>query len=134
MVFGLVWVRAVGDVRAVRDVGLMQLTRAQRATLTAASPPTPTRAKRARPTRAPASHPYQVLTLSMKKFLLAMAVAVAACRDSTPPPVPTTIVLSSSTLTLDALGAGQSVTATVKDQHGAPMSGVQITWTSSTPT
>ena len=48
-----------------------------------------------------------------------------------PTPVPTSITLSSSSVTLSSLGETASLTATVKDQTGAVMSGQTVTWTSS---
>jgi len=50
-----------------------------------------------------------------------------------PDPEPTTIELSAEVVSLDALGATQSLTATVKDQDGNAMSGQSVTWTSATP-
>jgi hypothetical protein len=62
-------------------------------------------------------------------LLAAAAAVVAACGESGPPvPVPTSISLSSSAVTLDALGATQTLTATVKDQSGQAMTGQTITW------
>ncbi len=46
-------------------------------------------------------------------------------------PVATSITLSSSSVTLSSLGETASLTATVKDQTGAVMSGQTVTWTSS---
>ena len=64
--------------------------------------------------------------------LLLAAVFLAACSDSQSPPQPTTIVLSTSSVSFDAIGATQTVAATVNDQHGQPMSTATVAWTSST--
>ena len=60
---------------------------------------------------------------------------LAACGDSTtgPPPVATSIVLSSTSLTFDSLGPTQQLTASVQDQNGATIGGAIVAWTSSTP-
>lgn len=54
--------------------------------------------------------------------------AELAVRVTPPAPAPTAIVTSAKTLALSA-GATSDVTATVRDQTGAPMSGYNITWT-----
>jgi hypothetical protein len=64
-------------------------------------------------------------------LIAACALAAAACSDSTSPPTPTTIVLSSATVSLDALGATQTLTAVVKDQHDQAMPAASVTWTAS---
>ena len=46
-------------------------------------------------------------------------------------PVATSIILSTSSLTLNSLGDTASLTATVEDQTGAVMSGQTVTWSSS---
>ena len=46
-------------------------------------------------------------------------------------PVATSITLSTSSVTLNSLGDTASLTATVKDQTGAVMSGQTVTWSSS---
>ncbi len=46
-------------------------------------------------------------------------------------PVATSITLSSSSVTLSSLGEATTLTATVKDQTGAAMSGPTVTWASS---
>lgn len=55
------------------------------------------------------------------------------CSDGgTPPaPVPTSITVSPGTATLAALGATQQLTATVRDQNGAALTGVAVGWSSS---
>lgn len=63
----------------------------------------------------------------------AAAISLGGCgTKGTEPftPVPTGIVLSSSAVTLDAIGATAQLTATVKDQNGNPISGAVPTWTS----
>ncbi|MBM3908749.1 MAG: IPT/TIG domain-containing protein [Gemmatimonadetes bacterium] len=60
--------------------------------------------------------------------------AAAACNDATPPLVPTTLALSTSSVTLDALGATEQVTIEVRDQNGKAMPSVTPTVTSSAPT
>jgi hypothetical protein len=60
--------------------------------------------------------------------------AVLSCaKDSTPPLVPTSIAVSTSSLTFDAIGASQSLTVTVNDQNGTAMASVTPTFTSSAP-
>ncbi len=67
------------------------------------------------------------------------AVGLSSCGDDcgddpTGPDCPqlaTTITLSNSSVTLDALGATDQITATVKDQNGATMLGESVTWSSS---
>ncbi len=46
-------------------------------------------------------------------------------------PVPTSITLSATSVTLESLGATSVLTATVKDQSGVTMSGQTVTWASS---
>ena len=65
---------------------------------------------------------------------LAALLAVMSCgKDSTPPLVATTLATSSASLTLDALGATQGFSVTVRDQNGATMANVTPTVTSSSP-
>jgi hypothetical protein len=62
-------------------------------------------------------------------LLTAAAAVVAACGESGPPvPVPTSVALSSTTVTLGALGASQQLAATVKDQNGQAMTGQTVVW------
>ena len=75
------------------------------------------------------------------RFLLLVAVAAAACGGSEPtassppphtdPPVATSISVSAAQLSFASLGESQTLTATVKDQHGQPISGVSVSWNSS---
>ena len=74
----------------------------------------------------------------MNRSLAGVVLAVGAsivlgCGDSTAPPAPTSIVFSPPSVTLDAIGASQLVTATVLDQHGKAMPNAVITWSSNTP-
>jgi len=62
-------------------------------------------------------------------LLTAAAAVIAACGESGPPvPVATSISLSTNAVTLNALGATQTITATVKDQNGQAMTGQAVTW------
>ena len=58
---------------------------------------------------------------------------LTACGDSTtgPPPVATSIELSTTSLTFNSLGQTEQLTATVQDQNGAMIRGADLTWTSS---
>jgi len=69
-------------------------------------------------------------------FLALLGVVSFACKSTSAPPVPvpTTITLSAATADLSALGASTTITATVKDQNGAAMSGQTITWNSADQT
>jgi len=63
----------------------------------------------------------------------ACAALVSACTKGTEPAasVPTTIVLSASTVSLNAIGASQPLTATVRDQNGKAITNAVVTWSSS---
>jgi hypothetical protein len=67
--------------------------------------------------------------------VLAAATVIWACSDSSsstgPTPVPTSIELNKTTVTLNAIGATDQLTAVVRDQNGNTMSGQTPTWTSS---
>ncbi len=66
--------------------------------------------------------------------LLALLGVAAGCgKDSTPPHVATTIVVSVSSVSLDALGATESFAVSVRDQNGETMSGVTPTVTAGAP-
>jgi hypothetical protein len=72
----------------------------------------------------------------MKRTLIpVLALFGVACSggESTKPPVPTSISLSVSNVTLTALGATQTVTATVRDENGQPMPGEPVSWNSTSP-
>ena len=61
---------------------------------------------------------------------------LAACGEPAippPPPVPTTLELSPESLNLDALAATARFAAAVFDQHGQAMTGVPVSWRSSSP-
>jgi uncharacterized protein YjdB len=64
-------------------------------------------------------------------LILVTLVAFGACKDSTSPPVPTTLTISASSTTLEALGATVQLTSQVLDKKGKVMTGVPITWSSS---
>ena len=64
---------------------------------------------------------------------LALIVGVGSCTSSTEPPTVTSIQLTPGAVTLDAFGAVQTMTATVLDQRGAPMTGAGLSWSSSAP-
>jgi hypothetical protein len=55
----------------------------------------------------------------------------AAC--ATEPPVPTSIRVSETSVTLDAIGATHLLTAEVLDQRGRPLPAETVSWTSRTP-
>lgn len=66
--------------------------------------------------------------------MLAVVAGLSCSGDSptTPEaPVPTTITLSATGVSLASLGETSSLTATVKDQRGAAIAGQSITWSSS---
>jgi hypothetical protein len=48
-----------------------------------------------------------------------------------PTPVATSIILSATSLSFSSIGVTQQLTATVKDQNAANMSGASVTWTTS---
>jgi hypothetical protein len=80
----------------------------------------------------------QLLRLNWPSRALRVAVIVGlvwGCGDkgttAPPTPVPTKIDVSATTLTLDGVGATQQLTASVKDQTGAAISGAAITWSTS---
>ena len=73
----------------------------------------------------------------MRYIRLTGVLLLAACGDAgtaptTPPtPVATSITLSPTSLSFSSIGATQQLTATVKDQNGATMSGASLSWSSS---
>ena len=69
-------------------------------------------------------------TLNVDAVLGTLSNTVSATTSGTPTPTPTTVVVAPASVTL-AAGASQSLTATVKDQNGAVMSGQVVTWSSS---
>jgi len=62
------------------------------------------------------------------------ALALLSCSDAVGPvvPTPTSLTLQASSVAFTALGQTEQLTASVRDQQGAPMSGVTLTWTSRT--
>ena len=56
------------------------------------------------------------------------------CSSSEAPSVPTAITISPTSFIFGALGRTQRFTAVVKDQHGNPMTGVKVTWSSTNGT
>jgi Leishmanolysin len=70
----------------------------------------------------------------MRKLMLCSAVLLAwGCKDGggTPPPVATQVAVLPGSVSLDAIGATRVVQARVADQNGRAMTGVAITWASS---
>lgn len=63
--------------------------------------------------------------------LLAGTLSWIACGDATAPPVATTVLVSPTDVTLDAVGATTQFAAQVLDQNGQPMGGVSLSWSSS---
>jgi len=64
-------------------------------------------------------------------LILVFLAALGACKDSTSPPVPTTVTISASFTTFDALGLTLQLSAQVMDKKGKAMTGVPIIWSSS---
>lgn len=60
-----------------------------------------------------------------------LVIALASCSDATEPSVATTVVTTVDVLTFSALGQIAVVSATVRDQNGAPMPGAALTWSTS---
>jgi hypothetical protein len=74
--------------------------------------------------------------LRAARFRVAFAVCLSvllSCGKSEPPLVATTLALSTQSVTLDAIGATQTVTVTVNDQKGGVMTNAAIAWTSNAP-
>ena len=57
----------------------------------------------------------------------------APTTPTTPTPVATSITLSATSLSFSLIGATQQLSATVKDQSGATMSGASVSWATSNP-
>ena len=70
-------------------------------------------------------------TLVIQRSLLFALLSLTACDLLTAPSVATTIRLSPTEVTFDALGDNLRVTATVVDQSGNVMSNDTVTWTAS---
>ncbi len=68
---------------------------------------------------------------TMRLWSSLLAFAIGACGGGSDPSVPTEISLNTSTLAFTSIGATQQLTATVLDQDGNPLSGAQVTWSSS---
>lgn len=70
----------------------------------------------------------------IRRLILGAALAVppllATCKKSEEPKVATTIVITPATVSFATLGRTQQLTAVVKDQNGAVMTGVKVTWAS----
>lgn len=64
---------------------------------------------------------------------VAASVLAGACKDSTPPRVPTTMTLSVGAIALDAIEASQQITPTVLDQNRETIPNAHIVWTSTAP-
>ena len=63
-----------------------------------------------------------------------LALLLWGCSDSpSEPKVATTVVVTPGSVTFDAVGATKVVHASVKDQKGGSMSGVALSWSSSSP-
>ncbi len=74
-------------------------------------------------------HARRVLTLLL--LILAGCDGTESPTETTDTPVATTVTLSATTLSFSSLGDTQQLTATVRDQNGATISGVPVTWESS---
>ena len=69
------------------------------------------------------------------RSLLGLALALGACKGTQPfVPAPTSISLSATTVTFNALGGTRQLRATVLDQKGDSIPGAQVTWQSLAPT
>jgi hypothetical protein len=60
-------------------------------------------------------------------------VALLSCSDGADPVVPTSLVLSHTTIQFTSVGASQTVFATVRDQRANIMTGAIVTWASTAP-
>ena len=73
----------------------------------------------------------------MRYIRLTAVLLLAACESPTTgklhgaPSFATSITLSATSLSFSSVGATQQLSATVKDQNGATMSGATVTWTTS---
>ena len=81
---------------------------------------------------------YSVGRSALLGIVCVVPFAIASCGGDdetvTPAPsVPTTVTISPAAVTLQSLGETVRLTATVRDQHGQTMTGVNVTWTSSDP-
>jgi len=73
-------------------------------------------------------------TLPLAAVALLLGLGIHACSSPTEPLKATTMSLSASELSLDAVGATSTVTATIIDQKGKPMVGIVPTWSSTAST
>ncbi|MEY3701158.1 MAG: hypothetical protein RI891_450, partial [Gemmatimonadota bacterium] len=73
-------------------------------------------------------------TARLLSVALLVGLGIHACSSPTEPLKATTMTLSASGLTLDAIGATSTVTATINDQKGKVMVGVAPTWSSNAAT
>ena len=73
--------------------------------------------------------------IRLSALLLLLACGDGGTTPTSPPtpatPVATSITLSETTLSFSSLGETSQLSATVKDQNGATMSGATVTWSSS---
>lgn len=69
---------------------------------------------------------------SRSRLLAALCFALCACKG-TDVGIPTTLALSPRTISFGALAATKQVTAIVLDQHGDPISGAAVVWSSDDP-
>ncbi|MFM8301070.1 MAG: hypothetical protein ACKOH8_10590, partial [Gemmatimonadota bacterium] len=69
-------------------------------------------------------------TLPLVAVALVLGFGIHACSSPTEPLKATTMTLSASGLSLDAIGATSTVTATIIDQKGKVMVGIGPTWSS----
>ena len=75
--------------------------------------------------------------MCMRYIRLSAVLLLAACESPTTgklhgaPSFATSITLSATSLSFSSLGATQQLTATVKDQNGATMSGASVSWATS---
>ncbi len=81
-----------------------------------------------------AIEPEQVWTHA-RRLLTLLLLSLAACGGTESPteagPVATTVAISPTTLSFSSIGETQQLTASVRDQNGAIMSGAAVTWMSS---
>jgi subtilisin family serine protease len=74
-----------------------------------------------------------MLRYRLPALYLLLSLTVLSCKDSTSPPVPTTVVITAPKTHLESLGEVIPLAAQVKDQKGRLMGGIPITWSSSSP-
>jgi hypothetical protein len=69
----------------------------------------------------------------LKAALWGAGVTLLSCSDGTDPVVPSSLVLSHTTIQFTSIGASQTVFATVRDQRANIMTGATVTWASTAP-